>query len=86
MLKATKQAIFDSMTSLEVAAGNTIIRQGNTDAKTFYVLGMGTCEVLLQKPEWGKEARQVLTYESGRYSKFMLNSSPAWDGCSTACT
>ncbi|KAL0050057.1 hypothetical protein WJX82_003639 [Trebouxia sp. C0006] len=65
MLKATKQAIFDSMTSLEVAAGSTIIKQGDTDAKTFYVLGLGTCEVLLQKPEWGKEARQVLTYESG---------------------
>ncbi|DBA94882.1 TPA: cGMP-dependent protein kinase [Trebouxia sp. C0004] len=65
MLKATKQAIFDSMTSMEVAAGSSIIKQGDTDAKTFYVLGMGTCEVLLQKPEWGKEARQVLTYESG---------------------
>ncbi|DBA85047.1 TPA: cGMP-dependent protein kinase [Trebouxia sp. C0005] len=65
MLRATKQAIFDSMTSLEVAAGSTIIKQGDTDAKTFYVLGMGTCEVLLQKPEWGKEAHQVSTYESG---------------------
>ena len=86
MLKVTKQAIFDSMTSLEVAAGSTIIKQGNTDAKTFYVLGMGTCEVLLHKPEWGKEARQVLTYESGRYSRLLLNSLPSWDCCSTACT
>ena len=66
MLKSTKQAIFDSMTSMEVTAGTTIIRQGDPDAKTFYVLGLGTCEVLLQKPEWGKEPRQVLTYESGR--------------------
>ncbi len=54
------------MTSMEVAAGTTIIKQGDTDAKTFYELGMGSCEVLLQKPEWGKEARQALIYESGR--------------------
>ena len=66
MAKATKQAIFESMTSTEVAAGEVIIQQGDPDAKTFYVLGMGTCEVLLHKPEWGAEPRNVLTYESGR--------------------
>lgn len=55
------------MTSLEVEAGTTIIQQGDTDAKTFYVLGLGSCEVLLHKPEWGKDPRAVLTYESGRY-------------------
>ena len=73
----TKQAIFDSMTSLDVAAGTHIIKQGDTDAKTFYVLAMGTCEVLLQKPEWGPEPRQVLSYESGRsvlLSLFMTSS------------
>lgn len=85
MLKATKQAIFDSMTSLEVAAGSTIIKQGDTDAKTFYVLGLGTCEVLLQKPEWGKEARQVLTYESGRYSNFSSTHCHYEICCLTAC-
>ena len=54
------------MTPLEVAAGSTIIQQGDTNATTFYVLAMGCCEVLLQKPEWGKDPRQVLTYDSGR--------------------
>lgn len=56
------------MTSMEVEAGSTIIQQGDADAKTFYVLGLGTCEVLLQKAEWGHEPRSVLTYESGRYA------------------
>ena len=62
------------MTSMEVAAGATIIQQGDTDAKTFYVLSMGKCEVLLQKPEWGKEARQVLTYEAGRFDMLSCTS------------
>ena len=64
--RATRQAIFDSMTPLNVPASTCIIKQGDTDAKTFYVLASGSCEVLLQKAEWGKEPRQVLTYESGR--------------------
>ena len=55
------------MTPLDVAAGTCIIKQGDTDAKTFYVLTTGCCEVLLQEPEWGTQPRQVLTYESGRY-------------------
>ena len=67
LLRATKQAIFESMTPLEVAAGTSIIKQGDTDAKTFYVLARGSCEVLLQTPDSGSEARQVLTYEPGRY-------------------
>lgn len=67
MAQATKQAIFESMTSIEVTAGQTIIEQGDPDAKTFYVLAMGTCEVLLQKDEWGSQPRQVLMYQSGRY-------------------
>lgn len=66
LLRATKQAIFESMTPLEVPAGTSIIKQGDTDAKTFYVLAVGSCEVLLQKPDWGSEPRQVLTYDPGR--------------------
>lgn len=68
LAKSTKQAIFESMTSIEVDAGTTIIQQGDPDAKTFYVLGLGCCEVLLQKPDWGDEPRSVLTYKSGRYA------------------
>lgn len=37
-----------------------------THAKTFYELGLGTCEVLLQKPESDPKPHSVLTYESGR--------------------
>lgn len=68
LLRATKQAIFESMTPLEVAAGTSIIKQGDTEAKTFYVLASGCCEVLLQTPAWGTEPRQVLTYDPGRYT------------------
>ena len=58
---------------MEVEAGTTIIQQGDTDAKTFYVLGLGTCEVLLQKAEWGNEPRSVLTYDSGRYPELLIS-------------
>ena len=73
LLRATKQAIFDSMTPLEVPAGTSIIKQGDADAKTFYVLASGSCEVLLQSPDSGSEARQVLTYEPGRYPLLCTN-------------
>lgn len=73
LLRATKQAIFDSMTPLEVAARTSIIKQGDTDAKTFYVLASGSCEVLLQTPDSGGEARQVLIYEPGRYLLFFMH-------------
>lgn len=79
LAKSTKQAIFDSMTSVEVEAGTIIIQQGDADAKTFYVLGLGTCQVLLQKPEWGEEPRSVLTYESGRYTHLRLQFKPQLD-------
>ena len=62
-----KQAIFSSMTPLRVPAGTAVITQGDADAKTFYVLEQGQCDVLVAKPEWGSQPRKVLTYQAGRW-------------------
>lgn len=61
-----KEAIFSSMTPLRVPAGTTVITQGDADAKTFYVLEEGQCDVYVAKPEWGNQPRKVLTYQAGR--------------------
>ena len=66
LLRTTKQAIFESMTPLEVPAGTSIIKQGDRDAKTFYVLASGSCGVLRPTPDWGTEPRQVLPYDPSR--------------------
>ena len=62
-----KQAIFSSMTPLRVPAGTAVITQGDADAKTFYVLEQGQCDVFVAKPEWGSQPRKVLTYQPGRW-------------------
>ena len=54
------------MTPLRVPAGTTVITQGDADAKTFYVLEEGQCDVYVAKPEWGNQPRKVLTYQAGR--------------------
>ena len=50
MLSAqAKVAIYNSMTPLECAEGTDIIVQGDKDARTFYVLESGSCDVYINK-------------------------------------
>lgn len=63
--KATRKAIFDSMTPCTVAAGTEVITQGDEGTR-FYVLEKGSCDVLLHKEEWGPLSRKVLTYGPGK--------------------
>ena len=44
-----KLAIYNSMTPLECEEGMDIIVQGDKDARTFYVLESGSCDVYIYK-------------------------------------
>ncbi len=59
-------AVADSMTPLHVPPGTDIIRQGDTDAHTFYVLEAGRAEVY--KSEGGKAPALVKEYAPGRWA------------------
>jgi hypothetical protein len=59
-----KQAIIRSMKPKIVKAGEVIIKQGDTEASTFYVLERGSADVRIHKEEWGEE-RKVHTYQPG---------------------
>ena len=63
----SKVAIFNSMTPLECSAGTDIIVQGDKDARTFYVLESGSCDVFLfigKDPADGM--KKVHQYAAGR--------------------
>lgn len=61
-----RQAIVSSMAPQVVSPGEEIIKQGDPDATTYYVVERGEFDVLLSKEEWGGEERKVHTCGSGR--------------------
>ncbi|KAI7838861.1 hypothetical protein COHA_007362 [Chlorella ohadii] len=56
------RAIIRSMKPKMVKAGEVVIKQGDTDASTFYVLERGSADVRIHKEEWGEECK-VHTYQ-----------------------
>jgi CRP-like cAMP-binding protein len=57
--------VIGSMTPLEVPACTQIIRQGDTDAKNFYVLESGACEAFLEPDKTRHKRQKVYSYTPG---------------------
>ena len=72
----SKQAIFNSMTPLECPEGTDIIVQGDKDARTFYVLESGSCDVYINM---GKDPadglKKVHQYAAARCADAQMNTS-----------
>jgi cGMP-dependent protein kinase len=60
-----RRAIINSMSPLSVPPGTAIIKQGDTDAKRFYVLASGQATVHVANADTGAST-QVATYAPAR--------------------
>lgn len=70
----SKQAIFNSMTPLDCPEGTDIIVQGDKDARTFYVLERGSCDVYIKvgnNPADGM--KKVHQYTAARWARAFYN-------------
>ena len=65
---AAKERVIASMMRLDVLKGTQIIRQGETNAKHFYVLAEGACEAFISKDSDEARRRKVFSYEPGRWA------------------
>lgn len=62
-----KITIYNSMTPLQCEAGTDIIVQGDKDARTFYVLESGSCDVFIYKSKDPAEGmKKVHQYAAAR--------------------
>ncbi len=69
-----KIAIFNSMTPLECDEGTDIIVQGDKDARTFYVLESGSCDVFIHKSKDPAEGmKKVHQYAAARWESSSSN-------------
>ena len=63
----SKLAIYNSMTPLNCEEGTDIIVQGDKDARTFYVLESGSCDVFIyQSKDPADGMKKVHQYSAAR--------------------